>query len=200
MTTELQRDENTRPTGRRYASVKDLMQGEDIPAEVKERVSDIERNTRLVQMISELRVRAGLTQEEMAKKLDLSQSQVSKIEHGRDEDLTIAVLRAYSDATGGRIGVVIGKPLSHVESVKAYALGMRDHMLALARMANEHEEMERDIKAFFGEAFFNILDILARCGEQLPNKGNVSQVKATLIGNKVSARPAAQTASGLAPV
>lgn len=183
MSTELQKDQNTRPTERRYTSVKDLMQGEDIPAEIKGKVSEIETQTKLVQMLTEMRVRAGFTQEQMAQKMDLSQGQISKIEHGRDEDLTIHILRSYSEATNGRIGFVIGKPLTHVESVKAHALGMRDHMLALARMANEYEEMERDIKAFFGEAFFNILDILGRCGAQLP-PSNKSQVKANLIDIK----------------
>jgi hypothetical protein len=60
--------------------------------------------------------------------------------------------------------------MNHVEAIKAHALGMRERMLALAKIAQQDGQLEREVQAFFGEAFFNILTILATCQQQMPNK------------------------------
>jgi hypothetical protein len=55
----------------------------------------------------------------MAEARRCSQIAISKIESGRDEDLTIREIAAYAHASGERISVVFGKPLNHVEAVEA---------------------------------------------------------------------------------
>ncbi len=158
-----------KPTGRKYATVDALMNGEGVSQEVQAKVVDLANETRVVLHLARLRQRAGITQEEMAKHLGVSQSAISKIESGKDEEITLREIREYARATGQRIGVSFGKPLTHVESVKAHALAIKFHLGELAAIANQHDELERDIQAFFGDAFFNILNILAKCSEELPN-------------------------------
>jgi transcriptional regulator with XRE-family HTH domain len=51
-----------------------------------------------------LREAAGLTQEELAAKVDITQSQLSKLE--RREDHRISTLRRYVKALGGELEVV----------------------------------------------------------------------------------------------
>jgi transcriptional regulator with XRE-family HTH domain len=161
-------------TGRKYATVKDLLAGEGIASEVRAKYREIASETRITLHLARLRQAAGMTQEQMAEKLGVSQSAISKLESGRDEDLTLREVRDYSRATNQRIGMNFGKPYSHVEAVKLHALAIRDRLEALAKLANQHEEMEKNIKAFFGEAFFNLLDIMVSCGSQLPeDKGEV---------------------------
>ncbi|NBV86121.1 MAG: hypothetical protein EBS01_07630 [Verrucomicrobia bacterium] len=66
-------------------------------------------------------------------------------------------LFAASSPTG------IGKPLTHVQSVKAHAAGIRRHLTSLADLAKKHDEWEPEIQSFFGEAFFNLFNILSEC-------------------------------------
>jgi hypothetical protein len=47
--------------------------------------------------------------------------------------------------------------------VKAHAAGIRKHLRSLADLAKKHDELESEIQAFFGEAFFNLLHILSEC-------------------------------------
>ena len=157
----------TKPTGRRFASVAELMRIEGVSSEVQTKFQEIANETRIVCQLTKLRHMAGLTQEDMAQRLNVSQSAVSKLESGRDEDLTLGNIREYAKSSGERIGVVFGKPLTHVESVKAYANGMRTHLSALANLAHKGDDMEKEIQAFFGEAFFNILSIFARIHQSL---------------------------------
>src|SRR6266498_4851583 len=169
MTTDHKKDAATKPTGRRYSSVDELMRTEGIPQEVQAKVSEIEAATKVVEQLSLLRQMAGLTQEEMAPVLGFtSQSAVSKLESGLDEEITIGQIRKYVEASGQRVGIVFGKPLNHVESVKAHAFGMKNHLSALASLAHKGDDLKIEIQAFFGEAFFNILTILSQCQAEMP--------------------------------
>ena len=49
-------------------------------------------------------------------------------------------------------------------------------------MAHGDSDMEQAIQAFFGEAFFNILTILSKCQNEMPNSKDV-QVRMKQIGN-----------------
>lgn len=186
MNSEHTKDAATRPTGRRYSSVDELMRGEGISQEVQSQLAEIEKATTVVEQLSMLRQIAGLTQEEMAPRLGFSsQSAVSKLESGRDDEVTIGQIRQYVEASGERVGIVFGKPLNHVESVKAHAFGMKHHLSALASLAHKADDLKTEIQAFFGEAFFNILTILSQCQSEMPEKRK-PEVRLEVLGKPTS--------------
>jgi transcriptional regulator with XRE-family HTH domain len=113
---------------------------------------------------------AGLTQDEMAGKLGVSQGCVSKWESGLDEELTLKVIADYARITDERIGICLGKPMTHVEAVKANAFALRDRLRALASLAKDDSQLEQSIQAFFGEAFFNLLGIFENCQKEMPGR------------------------------
>jgi transcriptional regulator with XRE-family HTH domain len=179
MKTSLEKKDPAKPTGRRYASVADLLKGEGVSVEVGRRVASLAAETRVVQQLVELRARAGLTQAELAKKIGCTQSRISKVEASRDEDLPLGVLRDYVKATNSRISLVCGKPVNHVEAVKAHAFSIKRHLESLADIAKKHDELEPHIQGFFGEAFFNILGILSECQDKMPKSRQDFEMRLT---------------------
>ena len=176
-----------KPTGRSYATVEALLRGEGVPEEVQAKVNELGSETRLVHQLSLLRHKAGITQEEMAKRLGVTQSAISKLESGLDEDLRLGDIREYSRASGARLAIVFGKRLTHVEAVKLHAEGIRKHLSALAELAHGDQELDRAIQGFFGEAFFNILHILSKCSNELPMNGNGFEIELrSLDGNPIA--------------
>lgn len=163
-------------TGKRYNSVEDLLPDSAFPVEVVKDAREHERQSRLTHQLALMRTKAGITQAQMAEHLEITQGAVSKLENGKDDDVTVKHLRIYAKATAQRIGLSVGKPLNHVESIKFHALQVRSHMKELAKLAHNDEELEKGIQAFFGEAFFNILDILSECQNSMPN-GDSIQVR-----------------------
>lgn len=163
---------STKPTGRKYASVAALLQGEGASKEVQARVAELEKETRITRQLACMRSAAGITQAQMADRIGCTQSCISKWESESDEDLTIKVISDYCRITNQRVGILVGKPMGHVEAVKAYAWGLRDRLKALAAIARGDDQMEKGIQAFFGEAFFNLLDIFENCQRDLPNGGD----------------------------
>jgi len=187
MNAEFRKKGRARPTGKRYSSVQELMRGENIASEVQSRVAELEKEGAVTEFLANLRVAAGLTQAQVAEKFGVSQSAISKLEAGRDEDLTLGDVRQYAEVTGRGIVLSFGKPLTHVKAVKFHASEIKQHLTALAKLAQKDVELESSIRGFFGEAFFNLLTILAECSQQMPLPQEV-QMKAELI-DTLSAKP-----------
>ena len=167
-TTTTDKHEGIKPTGRRYRSIRDLIKGERLSERVAKEFEDIRASTRLSRQLAEIRLKAGLTQQQMAERLGVSQGCISKWESEEDDLLEVRVLKLYAEVTGERIGLMIGRPMSHVEAIKGYAFAMRDRLRALAALAHQHDELECHIQAFFGDAFFNILHILGQAQQEMP--------------------------------
>jgi transcriptional regulator with XRE-family HTH domain len=151
------------PSGRRYKSVTALMNAQNTPAKVREEVQKLAASTRVVDELCRMRTRAGLTQAQIADRIGCTQSRISKLEGSVDRDLSLGEIFDYVKASGSQISIGIGKPLTHVQSVKAHAAGIRKHLRSLADLAKKHDELATEIQAFFGEAFFNLLKILSEC-------------------------------------
>jgi transcriptional regulator with XRE-family HTH domain len=156
------------PSGKQFRSVDELLHASGLPAEVKSAYDSAQRATAVCHRLSLMRTRAGISQAQMGKHLGLSQSAVSKLEAGTDETLTLGQIRVYCLATNGCIDISIGRPKTHVDTIKSHAFAMRSAMMNLAAIAHSDDQINHAIHAFFSEAFFNILKILADCSSHLP--------------------------------
>ncbi len=123
--------------------------------------------------LTRLRRRSKLTQTDIAKQLGVTQAAISKVESGRDETLTLAIISAYARTSRQRINLSFGQPMTHVEAVKEHALGLRHHLEALASLAHKDEVIAKDVEGFFREAAANIDQIIAHFRERLPKQRKV---------------------------
>jgi transcriptional regulator with XRE-family HTH domain len=167
MNTEIEKSP-AKPTGRKYATVEALLGGEGVSQAVREKYMECTAETVVALQLSKLRLSAGITQEEMSKHLGVTQGTISKLEAGPDKDITLHEIKEYARVTDQRIGVTFGKRLTHTEAIKLHARGLKDRLDALAEIANQNDELQKEIKGFFGEAFFNLFNILASCSEKFP--------------------------------
>lgn len=168
MNTEREPKAPTKATGRRYTSVAEMLREQGANKETLGRLAELEKETRVTRQLACLRTSAGLTQEEMAGRIGCTQGCISKWESGQDEELTLKVIKDYCQITEQRVGLIMGKPVTHVEAVKMHAWGLRRHLTALAAIAHGDGDLEQAIQAFFGEAFFNLLDIFEKCQREMP--------------------------------
>jgi transcriptional regulator with XRE-family HTH domain len=166
---------------RTYASVEDLIKGEGLGDKVQQAYAQLVQDTCVTDGLTRLRRRSKLTQAEIAQRLGVTQAAVSKIESGRDETLTLAIISAYATSSRQRIDLNFGRPLTHVEAVKQHALGLRHHLEALASLAHKDEAIARDIAGFFREASLSIDQIVTHCHDRLPKKPKVGVRMQTLV-------------------
>jgi transcriptional regulator with XRE-family HTH domain len=182
MNAEREKKTVTRATGKRFSSVDEYLSKQGTTDEVSSQVSELARATQLVDMLVESRRDCGMTQQQVAKKLGVTQGAISKLESSTDAELSVNDLKRYAQALQQRYVLTVGKPMNHVEAVKWHAFRIKEHLSALAALAHKDEEMDPAIQAFFGEAFFNILSILEKCQDELPY--NETEVRLKRIDEK----------------
>lgn len=166
-----------KPTGRRYDSIKSLMRGEGVPEAIQKKAIEHAQGRTVGLHLAKMRARAGLTQKDIAARLGVTQGAISKLEAAPDGEITLKDIEQYSLTCGERVSITFGKRINHVEAVKLHALSIKEHLEALAKIANQDETLEREISGFFGEAFFNILTILASCNDKLPSGASDYELK-----------------------
>lgn len=173
-------------TGRTYGSVTALMRGEGVSEEVQQKVRHFAHETRIATQLAQLRQKAGITQADMAKALGITQSAVSKLEAGKDEDITLREIREYSRVTQERIGLMFGKPFSPTEAVQNHANALKYWLDYLAEIANQNPERQSEIKALLGEAFYNLFNIIALCNDKLPitDTDCIEEIRMDVINGK----------------
>jgi transcriptional regulator with XRE-family HTH domain len=156
------------PTGRKFDSVKALMQESGVTKEKQEKVEQLISDSRIAMWLAQLRHRACITQKQMADQLGVTQSAISKLEAGNDDDITLKQVKEYARLTGDRISLFFGKPYSHTEAVQLCANALKYRLDQLADIANQNVELQRDIKAFLADAFFGLCNIITSCNDKLP--------------------------------
>lgn len=96
--------------GRKFTNVDDLVADIIGGDEAKSIVADMHEHRRATATISQLalnRVKQGLTQREVANRMGVSPSKVSRMEDSVDADLSYEDIQRYSDALGLRPTIVL---------------------------------------------------------------------------------------------
>lgn len=155
---------------KRFASVRDLVKA---TAADTNQVREFDRRLAdavLVNALLRTRASAGMTQADVAEKMDRTQSAVSKLEHSTDGDLTVRDIASYLHATGGRLNLGIGKQPHRVERIKDLAICLKEELEELAHLSSNSDDasIRQSINGFFGEAWFNLFKILCDATSKLP--------------------------------
>ncbi len=146
-------------------------------------------NSLVINALIRTRVEAGMTQADVGEKMDRTQSAISKLEHSTDADLTIRDMAGYLNATGGRLGIGIGKQPKRVERIKELAISLKCELEALADLSSNSDDaaIRQNINAFFGEAWFNLFKILCDTTSKLPEEArNEQDSPLKLLGAELS--------------
>jgi DNA-binding XRE family transcriptional regulator len=98
------------PTGKSYASVREMMVQLGTSKVVLARFDELKKERLIIDRLVSMRSKAGLTQQELAAKMKLTQGAISKLESSSDADLTVREIVAYANATGRHhVGIVLDK-------------------------------------------------------------------------------------------
>lgn len=155
----------------KYASVADMVRS---VSEDRQFADDFERRVnsrRLVKHLFALRSGKNMSQKDIAERVGCSQSRISKLESGNDEDLRLADLAAYLRALGLDLCLVFGQQDSTlVNKIKYHALAIKRLLTELGKLAQTDERIAEGVAGFHGEAFFNLIKIFRDSAKELPRR------------------------------
>ena len=93
----------------RYRNVEDLHKAGIISAETARRVRAAGERTKVITQLVCQRLSAGLSQKDVARRMDRTQSWVSKFEDRLDAELTLGDIQAYCQAIAGGLALEFGR-------------------------------------------------------------------------------------------
>ena len=117
----------------------------------------------VVDMLMAIRSVQDLSQKDIAGRMGCTQSRISKLEAGKDEDLRIGDLQSYAGALGLDLMMVLGKKSqgrTMVDKVKQHALAIKRLLESMAALADKDDSIAEGVKVFFHEAAFNLAKIV----------------------------------------
>lgn len=125
------------------------------PAFVKEVVG-----TRFVTALEQARLKAGLPEAEVARRMGVSRSKVSRMTATYDDNLTWGDIRAYAEAVGLSISVLFDTADDTATKIKhcVFEVGrMLAHLVDLAKESKEDPAIIEGIDRFHREVLLNML-------------------------------------------
>ena len=122
---------------------------------------------KLAKALFALRCAHGLTQKQMAERVNCSQSKISKIEHSKDLDLSFSDLVDYTEALKLQLRIEFGEPLNAVETIKYHAFRIKECVDKLTKLAHKDADLMDGVLKFYYEAVRNIAAIFERSASGL---------------------------------
>ena len=156
-----------------YRSVLDLHRDLLGPGAFTDSLEKEIKGRQVSQAVFSIRNRRGLTQKQLADKMGLSQSAVSKFEASNDDKITVGELLRFSRALGISTELVIfDKKMKAADKVKYHWMKIKGELDGLVNLSHGDKEMERGVRKFTEEAFMNITSGLMRCLDRVKETGD----------------------------
>ena len=133
-------------------------------------VNDKLNRTRLIRCLIGMRAKAGLSQTDVAQRMNCSQSRISKIEHGFDEDITIGELNAYSQAVGQWFEISFSDTSRNATGlIKYHIIRANDLLQRIIKLAEDDKEMLAGANSFSMEMLVNFCRLLDNATKKIPD-------------------------------
>jgi len=154
-----------------YASVAELVHATAPHEEFKQAFDEAVEQRKLIERLLVLRAKRGLSQKDIAERMNCTQSRVSKLENAIDGDVRLGDLRAYADAVGcDLIACPIPHDMEPVEMVKCHTITIKKHTDDLAELARTDEAIAEGVASFFIELLANFMWMLGDSAKRLPTR------------------------------
>ena len=109
---------------------------------VDELTEQIRRRSLMKHLVAH-RVGSNLSQDDVAKKMDCTQSRISKLEATDDEDLRLGDIEQYLDALGLSLTMTIAKKHSNaVDQIKVHAFRIKQLLESLVSLVDDDDDDE----------------------------------------------------------
>lgn len=154
-----------RPRYRSVAEmVRDLSEDGAFAEGVERRIAE----RHIINYLMALRSALAVSQKDIAAKMACTQSRISKLENGTDDDLRLGDFQQYAQALGMDLMIVLAKKgRTIVDDIKFHALSMKRLLDRLTKLAEKDKSIAQGVECFIaGEAYYNINKMLLEAAER----------------------------------
>ena len=117
--------------------IRDLTDDQEFEQNFKQQIA----SKQLSKTLFALRCKKGLTQKEMAERLDCTQSRISKLENTTVENIKMSDVLAYAQASDQSLTVSFQENMTVADFVKRHAIQIKKHLDDLAKVTDESDSI-----------------------------------------------------------
>ena len=145
----------------RFRSVADaaaFLAGDDA---VKNLVEEEIDRSQIVNSLLRLRLRKGISQKDLSKRMVCDSSKISRMEAGNDLQLKVCDIKQYASALGVDVNIIFeDKTLPVAEQIKSHVYSIHEQLaqlVGIAKQVDGDELIIGKINAFYGEVLLNFM-------------------------------------------
>lgn len=157
---------------KKSAKISDLLNEMGIDKEIVKGVEKNIKNHSISQGLTTLRAKADLTQAEMAKKMNVSQSFISKLEVASNDQIKLGDFAKFVAALGYETTLTISKPQNIAQKIKNTYNQLSTLLNELQQYAVNDDAILQSIAKFELEATHNMLNLASALIESSASKLN----------------------------
>lgn len=150
--------------------VKDISDDKQFHSELK---NEIESKT-LAKALFAIRCSKGITQEELAKRLNCSQGKISKLENSTIEGIKVSDVVAYAKAMKLQLTICFHNRLTATQWIKFHVFEIKRHLDHLVKLAHKDEDIHKGVRCLIGETLYNFFKVVKQSVELLPKQPKTS--------------------------
>ena len=148
-------------TSKGFANVQELLKGIGADPAFAKSVEDELQARSISRALVVLRHKSAMTQAEVATRMEVKQSTVSKMERSRNSDLGFGAIESYLHAVGGQMNItVMHGNHTLANQVKIHVGQIHRLLLQLAELTKKDESLGVHVAHFFGEALYNMFRVM----------------------------------------
>lgn len=161
--------EGRKMSKKRFADVSEMIDSVSDDSSFNEEIQKRIASRQIIKSLVAMRASQGVSQSAIADELGCTQSRISKIENGFDDDLSLRDFSAYARVLGREVHIHCPKRGEGlVDRVKYHAFQMRDALLSLVKLAHRDDKIVEGVAKLHVEAFLNIMHFLQETSSKLP--------------------------------
>ena len=161
---------------KQYNKVSDLVKDVSKSKKVSEGVAEEIGNRSLSKFLFFLRCEYKLTQAMLAKKMNCTQSRISKIESSYNSDLSVKDLLDYGEALDMQLDLGYRQKNAKItDMIKYHVIRTKEYLLMLTDMVKGDKSMNDGVLNFMKECLYNFMDGVAKSLQKLEVKKNIAK-------------------------
>lgn len=154
-----------------YQNVEEMVKDLSSDSEVKKDILKEIRSKTISKYLFSLRCGQGLTQTQLAEKINCSQGTISKIENSYDKDITIKDLLEYGNALDLQLEIGYRRrSINTVELIKHHFFKIKGYLNKLANLAGKDKALIDGVEKFHVEAAYNMVIMILDSASKLDSK------------------------------
>ena len=155
--------------GKRYTSTEDMLSASGLDDSLRDQIRDRIESRQIIKKLLALRVRQGKSQRDIADAFGCTQSRISKLENGTDEEIRLGDLVRYFQSLDHGLSLFIAKSeWGAMDQIKYHAFEIKRCLTRLVELVQDDPKIGKGVANAHFKTLADVAKIIIDSAKTLP--------------------------------